>query len=44
MQVLKLGEEKKKAHQHIQDLEEQLEEEEAGRQKLQIEKVNILFD
>ena len=30
---------KKKLQQHIQDLEEQLEEEEAARQKLQIEKV-----
>ena len=33
------SEEKKK--QHIQDLEEQLEEEEAARQKLQIEKVQV---
>merc|ERR1712157_453886 len=30
---------KKKLQQHIQDLEEQLEEEEGARQKLQIEKV-----
>ena len=35
------SEEKKKLQQHIQDLEEQLEEEEAARQKLQIEKVQV---
>merc|ERR1719400_1755250 len=35
----RIEEEEKKLQQHIQDLEEQLEEEEAARQKLQIEKV-----
>ena len=34
-----MNDEKKKFQQHVQDLEEQLEEEEASRQKLQIEKV-----
>ena len=39
--VNRAGEDKKKLQQHVQDLEEQLEEEEAARQKLQIEKVDI---
>ena len=36
--TLKMNEERKKLQLHIQDLEEQLEEEEAARQKMQIEK------
>ena len=36
--TLKMSEERKKLQLHIQDLEETLEEEEAARQKMQIEK------
>ena len=39
--TLKMSEERKKFQLHVQDLEEQLEEEEAARQKMQIEKVKL---
>ena len=40
--TLKMSEERKKLQLHIQDLEETLEEEEAARQKMQIEKGKII--
>ena len=39
--TLKMSEERKKLQLNIQDLEEALEEEEAARQKMQIEKGNF---